>query len=120
MTVHSESFPNSFKAIAELDASERRSDDFLWRAADAVLEECGAPGPDGVNNGTGDKMKALAAELKQAGLNAYKIDWVKKVRKAAHVVPAGRRLPGVVFWAHEPPVTWRHSFKRKSRRRARS
>jgi hypothetical protein len=70
-----------------------------WALGDALLEECGAPGDDGVNNGSGAKLQAAQVELAADGFE-YEVDTLRKYRDLSATFPAGTRIPAVSHRVH--------------------
>ena len=57
-------FPKTIAAARALDAADERRWEAQFALAEALVKECGAPGPDGVNNGALTKAKKVISELK--------------------------------------------------------
>jgi hypothetical protein len=97
------SFPRTLEAARELSAAEQSNWAALWKLGDALIAECGAPGPDGVRTGTDAKLQKAKKALGQHGL-PYSFDHLRSLRGVAAAWPAGDRSPAVSWTCHRAAV----------------
>jgi hypothetical protein len=76
-----EQFPKTLEAFRQHKDAEGKVEGALWLIGEALIEECGPPGPDGVNNGSGSKIEAARKFLKQEGMEDEADRAVRDCRK---------------------------------------
>lgn len=109
-------FPKTITAVRTFedakkaaDAASKEADVLQWAIGDALIEECGPPGPDGVNTGSSHLLKKAAAKLNELGFRHYSYDHLRKLRSIADHFPAGVRTPASwsVYAVAGDPKTFR-------------
>lgn len=100
VTVHEAGYAVANLKFPLCDAAVEKLAQDGWELADAVLEECSQPGPNGVRNASYAKIKAMREEISQNHDIDLSFERIRKLRKVAAAFPAGRRRPGVCLDAH--------------------
>jgi hypothetical protein len=106
----SEQFSKTLAAARALQSAEISLWALQWALGDALIEECGPPGDNGVRTGAYERIENAHKALKQEGLREYSLDHLRDFRKVAAAFPAGE--PGCVMV--RPPRS-RRSRDAKSR-----
>jgi hypothetical protein len=79
-------FPRTVAAIEAAETAIKKADGCLWSIGDALIEECGLPGPRGVNTGAHSKLNNVARELKRLGYEGYSLVYLRKLRECGLVL----------------------------------
>jgi hypothetical protein len=92
--------PKTIKAARALVAAGKSSWHEHWNLGDALVEECGPPGANGVNNGSEKKLRDASNELKRLNL-PHTLIWLRKLRSCAAAFPTpDNRLPAISWTVH--------------------
>jgi len=86
-------FPLTLAAAKDAEKSR-------WAIGDALVQECGPPGDDHTNNGTGMKIAAAAEFLGANGLE-FSESYLRRLRKVAYSFSDVRTRSSVSWNAHE-------------------
>src|SRR6516225_6065068 len=69
----------------------------IAEVADLLVNLCGGPGRDGANNGSEQKLRKIAEELRRVygdKVKDFNVDHLRALRRAAANFPPGERSPG--------------------------
>ena len=114
-------FPQTVKAVREVEDLAGRADGGVWRIGDALITECGPPGAHGVNSGSNGKIKRAAVELKRLGFAKYGLSYLRLLRSTADAFKHANRLASVPWSVHldaGDPETLRAVQKRSEQEHA--
>ena len=84
----------------EVVAAVREAEKCLWKIGDALIKECGPPGPHGVNTGAHDKLQQCASELRRLGLETYSLGHLRNLRSTAAKFSDEDRSSSASWTAH--------------------
>lgn len=82
-----EEFPKTLTALRAREKSH-------WAIGDALLEECGPPGRDSANNGSGEILTRAAEHFASKGVGCS-VTLLRDCRKISYLYAPARRLAGV-------------------------
>ena len=71
--VSTSTFPRTIAAARALNDADQSKWAALWALGDALIQECGPPGEDGVNNGSKSKIERASAALKNLGYKHWPV-----------------------------------------------
>src|ERR1700730_6099885 len=86
-------FPLTLAAAKDAEKSQ-------WAIGDALVKECGPPGDDHANNGSGERIAAVAKFLDENGLE-YGVNYLRQLRRVAYALPDAGTRTSVSWHAHE-------------------
>jgi hypothetical protein len=75
-----------------------------WAIGDALVEECGPPSKDGVNDGSYNKLKEAAEYLLTHNFE-YHVKTLARLRQTAYNFRGSARNPFIAFYTHETAGT---------------
>jgi hypothetical protein len=85
-------FPKTLAAARKLEGAH-------WALGDALIEECGPPGDDGVRTGSDEKLRRAAKVLKANGFD-YSFEHLRDLRRTADAFRAVERSTAVLWSVH--------------------
>lgn len=85
-------------AVQECIDARGHADDLTAQVADRVLAFVGPPSSNGVNDGSDEKLKKLADDVKKKfGNDSFDLPYLRRLRSTAFKFPPPKRFAGVKF-----------------------
>ena len=88
-----QTFPLTLAAAKDAEKSQ-------WAIGDALVKEIGPPSVDHANNGSGERIAAVAKFLDENGLE-YGVTYLRRLRQVSYAFPDARTRTSVSWHAHE-------------------
>lgn len=92
-------FSKSLEVAIKLSNAEGEVSHLQWALGDALLEEVGPPGPDGVKNKSGQRLQRAVECFGQHGLN-YTVAHLRDLRTVANAFAPADRSEGIGWSLH--------------------
>jgi hypothetical protein len=86
-----QAFDELADAVLSAEAADTDKDHALWRIGDALITLCGVPGPNGVTDGSGEKIGKVAQRLRELKLGSYSVSYLRQLRLVANDFPPDAR-----------------------------
>jgi hypothetical protein len=93
-------FPKTLAAARELLKAEVSLCALHWAWGDALIEECGPPGENGVRSRVYGRIEDAHKALKQEGVRAYSLAHLRDLRRLAAAFPAADRSSAASWTVH--------------------